>query len=528
MLATKLKRCVFIFVILQPFLDIFWLYQPPIATFLGMSPATLIRLVFIAVIGVLYLLSLRNKKELWFYGGYLLLLGVYFIFHQRNAMAFHSLVPGNFGYSTFGELFYIVRMLVPLFMIVVAARTEYTDNQFEHIINWLTIFFSGSIVLTNVLRISLGSYLRNWGTGNIFQQYPHQRITGTIFDWFRPSQTMDFYGMASKGFFNHANTTGAILVLLTPLVFYVVVKNFNWKNSILMGVHLLACQELGTKAAGYGVMLALAAYILVYLFFAFVKKEVHFNKYLALFFVVALFATYGLSRFAPSVNRQASEEVVEKEMKPTKKKTKHLAKQLDQITKTGTRKQQIKFINKYRDQFGLNKGFVTKTYPAKYDPQFWLGVMHWPAYSRMNYRYLQMQIWRRVSAINNNSKDKLFGFGYIRLNNMGLIERDFVSQYYAIGAVGMLLLVAPYILLILFLGLRMLFRFRDLFTLKNVTLIMGVIMAFAISLYAGYVLDYLTATILVGFFLGQLVLGTFPPRQTTDRYAFDRSHELGR
>ncbi len=122
----------------------------------------------------------------------------------------------------------------------------------------------------------------------------------------------------------------------------------------------------------------------------------------------------------------------------------------------------------------------------------------------MNYRYLQMQIWKRVSALNNNSKDKLFGFGYIRLNNMGLIERDFVSQYYAMGIIGTILLVVPYLVLTLIDGIKMLFNFKRLVTLKTVSLMFAILAMLAVSIYTGYVLDYLTATILLAFFMGQL------------------------
>lgn len=506
-METKLKRWVYLFILLQPFLDIFWLYQPPISTAMGMSPATIIRLLFVLIIGVLYILCLKNKKELWFYSGYILLLGVYFIFHQKNAMLFHSPVSGNFGYSTFGELFYIVRMVIPLFMIIVATKTKYSDKQFEYLINWLTLFFSGSIVLTNLFGISLGSYQRNWGQGSLAEQYGNQKIYSTILNWFQTNHAVNFTDMASKGFFNHANTTSVILILLTPLIFYVVIKHFNWKNSLLMLVHLLACQEIGTKTAGYGSVLLLAGYLVVYLFFVFVKKEFKFNKFILIFFSLALLGAYGLNTISPNNNRQVSETHSEQQLIPKKGHNVDYSKKLIEVKKNGSKQAQIRFIYKYRNNFGLNDKFVTANYPAKADPSFWLKVMQWPSYQRINYRYLQMQIWKRVAHLNNNPKDKWLGFGYTRLNNMGLIERDFYSQYYAMGIIGMILLVIPYLLVVAYAGIKMLFNYRKAFTLKNVSLLIGIIMMLAISLYSGYVLDYLTATILLGFFMGQLLQG---------------------
>lgn len=509
--ASKLKKTLILFIILQPFLDIFWLYQPPISDFLGMSPATIIRILFIAVIGVMFLIADSNKKLNLFFGGYVALLLVYFVFHQWNAGQFHSLVPGNFGYSTFGELFYIVRMVMPLFLIVVTYRTELDNKTLENVVSWLSGLTAGSIVLSNLLGISLGSYLHQWGTGNIFQQYGRQRITGSLLSWFTTSGQGNYYGLASKGFFNHANTVSAMLLMITPMVLYFLCTNFNVKNVILTALQALAGLELGTKAAAYGTVALFGLFVILYLYFTFVAKEFRFRIASFVSLLAIMLVMMGLFHFSPNGNRQASEEQtadiatdLHKESKKDKANVYHRLKKLD---KRGDDKKTAKFIEKHAAELALNPEFAAKSYPVRHDLTFWKSILKWPVWERMNYRVLQNAIWKRVSALNGNSKDKVLGFGYTRLSNMGLIERDFVSQYYAMGIIGMLLLVMPYVGILLWAAIMILLHFRRRFTMRNVALGVSCALALGLSVYAGYVMDYLTATLMLAFFMGQLLRG---------------------
>lgn len=530
-MASKLKKTLILFIILQPFLDIFWLYQPPISDFLGMSPATIIRIIFVGVIGVMFLMADSTKKINIFFGAYVALLLVYFVLHQWNAGQFHSLMPGNFGYSTFGELFYIVRMVMPLFILVVVYRTEFNNQTLEYVVSWLSGLTAGSIVVSNLLKIGLGSYIHQWGKGGIIKQYGRQRITGTIFAWFNDSRHGDFYGFATKGFFNHANTVSAMLLMLTPLVLYFLIKNFNWKNVVLASLQMLAGLELGTKAAAYGTVVLFVMFFVLYFFFVYVMREMNFNWKPIVAITAILIVGIGLFHYSPSGNRQVSEDQIEEmangkdQDKDTAKEIKHVNRKLKRLIKKGDDKKTAKYIEKHTSELALNHNYARKSYPVHHDLTFWLNVLKWPVYRRMNYRGLQNAIWQRVSNLNNNPKDKLFGFGYTRLTNMGLIERDFVSQYYAMGIIGTLLLVVPYILVLLFAALMILLHFRERFTLRNVTLGISSALTLGLSLYAGYVMDYLTATILLAFVMGLLLRGAMgKDEEVSDTLDFGKFH----
>ncbi len=51
------KKSLILLVLLQPFLDIYFLYVPPVTNWVPFSPATLIRIFLVAIIAGLYIWS---------------------------------------------------------------------------------------------------------------------------------------------------------------------------------------------------------------------------------------------------------------------------------------------------------------------------------------------------------------------------------------------------------------------------------------------------------------------------------------
>lgn len=526
----KLKKIITIFIILQPFLDIFWLYQPPIATALILSPPTYVRFLMMGLLTWLFLRAYHHQKMTRFFIFYTGVLLLWFIGHQWAATHFYSIVPGAFNYSTLGEIAYIARMVLPLLLLVMVYHVDFSEDELEKIVQWLVGLFSGTIVLTNLLTISLGSYLHQWGNGGLVEQYFNQKITGNIFSWFGRDAAGSYYGFASKGFFNHANTTGAVLILLAPFIFYFLVSRFSWVNFSLAICQILAGFELGTKAAAYGTLLVVLFFIIAYPFFAWLKHEYTFDSKIMLILVLFLVGSVGLNYYSPSGNRQTSERVVKKSITIKKNKARlKLDRQLKKIETSSNQKRFIRFMQKHAPSFAISSRYVKSYYPVKYDPNFWRQVLTWSVPERMNYRKLQDAIWQHSSSINRQPwRDRFFGFGYTRLSNMGLIERDFVSHYYSLGLLGLLLLIFPYLGVLLTIFYLFLRHFRTNFTLRTASVLLGIGLMMFLSLYAGYVMDYLTATLLLAFFMGVSLRQLLYRQETSSDHVVDLSTSINR
>lgn len=116
-----------VFIGIQPLLDTIWFYDGTIPQIFGFTIPTLLRIGLVTVLFILALVIYSNKKACIGLVLYLFAVGTFFYLHDKHAKVFTSFSPNNFGYNTFGELFYIVRMLIPwlvVFMFVLSGVTK--------------------------------------------------------------------------------------------------------------------------------------------------------------------------------------------------------------------------------------------------------------------------------------------------------------------------------------------------------------------------------------------------------------------
>lgn len=525
-------KCLMLFLILQPILDIYILFKPAVADFFGFSPATIIRILFIGVLGLLFLFTNKFNKKYWWFVVYGALVVLYTVLHHINALEFNSVSKDGFGYNLISELFYLIRMLMPLFMIVLSAHYKFEDKKMEKLITWLVILLAGSIVVTNLLGISLGSYSK-------------VQIEGNIFQWFNPNNDLDYMDFASKGFFNDPNRISALMVLITPLLFYVFVKNPNKKNGFLLILQCLGMYMLGTKVAVLGFFVLLFASICIYLFFVLIKKELTWNKKIFAFFMIFFVAAGALLYWTPAIDRtmidQTREENHKKNVKGERseeeKKIKKIDEQLLKLIKvdedgaiyfdelfteekdvTYVSKSQIYTIDKVKSEkilnefieenyldFSINPEFILNSYPYENDPYFWYKIMKWSLMERTNFRMVERAMLERVKTINANPADDYLGITFTRMSNIFDLERDFLSHYYTLGLFGLCLFLFPYLIIFFLAVFMMLYHYKEKFTFRNVMLMLGIAITLFAAYYSGNCMDGLVVTLILGFVMGQLV-----------------------
>ena len=533
-------KCLMLFLILQPILDIYILFKPEVADFFGFSPATIIRILFIGVLGILFLFTTKFNKKYWWFVVYGALVVLYTVLHHINALEFNSVSEDGFGYSLVSELFYIIRMLMPLFMIVLSAHFKFEDKKMEKLITWLVVLLAGSIVVTNLLGISLGSYSK-------------VQIEGNIFQWFNPNNDLDYMDFASKGFFNDPNRISALMVLITPLLFYVFVKNPNKKNGFLLVLQMLGMYMLGTKVAVLGFFVLFFASICIYLYFVLIKKELTWNKKIFAFFMIFFVAAGALLYWTPAIDRtmidQTREENHKKNVKGERseeeKKIRKIDEQLLELITvdedgaiyfdemfteekdvTYISKSQIYTIDKVKSEkilnefieenyldFSINPEFILNSYPYENDPYFWYKIMKWSLMERTNFRMVERAMLERVKTINANPADDYLGITFTRMSNIFDLERDFLSHYYTLGLFGLCLLLFPYLIIFFLAIFMMLYHYKEKFTFRNVMLMLGIAITLFAAYYSGNCMDGLVVTLILGFVMGQLVEPVFAKKK---------------
>ena len=134
-------------------------------------------------------------------------------------------------------------------------------------------------------------------------------------------------------------------------------------------------------------------------------------------------------------------------------------------------------------------------YPYTYDPDFWFSILNEPRFKRVDYRFLEESMIKRVVEINNNKLDILFGISNTRVQNIFNIERDFVVQYYALGIIGLILILIPYFILLFNYLIKIIKNKFKYLNIINILSFITIIMIFTISYYSGNMLNSLSFTI---------------------------------
>lgn len=403
-----LKNLLILFILIQPVLDLTFFYG---------SVSTLIRVIIISLFFCLTLIKEKNKKIIYGFIGYFLLLILFFVVHDLHAKNFISFIPGDFYYSTFEEMLFFIKMVMPIMFIYVVYRQFFSDKEINLILKILIIFISGSIIITNFLGTSLSSYSM-------------EVIKGNFFDWFS-NNGYNFSDLASKGMFYFANHIIAILMMFLPLVFCYFIKDSKYFGYVLVFITMFSLLLLGNKTSVFGSYLVFLCMFILYLCKNKIDKKIVFNKYKIIFCISIIVIFPIFIYYSPAYERVITAEGTK----------------VIYSSKQGEKENKLEYIAKNYKSKNISENFITEYYPYEYDPDFWIRIMNEPEDKRIDYRYLEIEIAKRVTEINNSSMDKFLGIGYSRLMNIFNIERDYVNQFFTIGLIGIILLILPYICL---------------------------------------------------------------------------------
>lgn len=465
-----IKNLLILFLIVQPIFDLKIFYS---------SISTLIRVLFVVFFFLYYFIKNNNKKK-YFLLIYPILIGIYFIFHHLNALNFTSLVPGNFNYSFFQEALYFVKMLCPYLLIYTFFKANFSKKEIFFIIKTVVLTISLIIIISNLFLFSYGTY-------------SDMKIKANFFEWFKSNSSYTYQDLASKGLFEAANQISATLLMFLPFTIVLTLENKTKSNFIALFCNIFGLLFLGTKVAVLGIALVFVYTCGIYILIN--------RKFKNLSFVIILLGIYVcLLPFNPTFLRiaenkeiiEASSSSVIMEDKPSSTNTEETQPKdnIETLPKDSIEYKKD-FILKHFSSNNINENFLLNRYPYEYDVDFWYDIIKSNNPLKADYRFLEESMVKRVISINNNKLDTLFGITYTRVQNIFNIEKDFVMQYYSLGIIGLILVFAPYFIILFHWLLKQFYNKLKNLELLSVLAFTTVCMIFFVAYYSGNLLNSL-------------------------------------
>lgn len=471
-----------VLILIQPLLSLYAVVYNPDFIVADTHYVTIIRYILVGLLGIYILITHKykeNRKSLILYA---LLLILYAIFHHLNAIDFKTLLqPWEIAYYPLDEIYYIARFLVPIIISYAIVCEGLSRDKFDKLTLIYCLIISISLIISNIFKIGYSSYY-------------DIKITENIFEWFY--KDISFATASCRGLF-YAAVIGTPLMLLTPYFYSRYYKTGFKKYLITIILNSVTLFMIGTKACTFGAIIIAVIMTMMYIFFSFIKKELKFNKKAFIVSLLLIIVPISILKFTPALNRIGLNEGVNEREYP---KLEGLDEIEDYAVKTQT---VINFLGYYVDDLGFESYFLLKAYPYQFDPYFWLDMYEkTEPLTRQQNRFVEEEILKRVKEVNDNKYDELFGLTYSRTSKLYNLEKDFVYQYYSMGALGVILLIGPLVTMLI-MGIILTLK-RD-FSIENTSICFGVAFLFVVVYTSGNMLDNLGILIILGFTLGYLL-----------------------
>lgn len=500
---------VFILVALHPVIELDYLLA---STFDSVGLPRITTVIDYLVLPLLVLLVFikceKNKKKvITFFGIYVVIFGLYFILHSKNAriIQYSIHLTDNFYFSISDEIIYTITLLLPLIYAYVFYNSDLSENLLKKVVVCLSCITSLPILISNLFLFGKSTY--------------SGYTIGNIFSWFSlPFDMFDFHPRyyATKFFFEEGNTIGILLIMVLPFLYYFFNKEENKKNKVLLGllifIHSISMIIISTRIATYGSALIPVVMLIVYIALSLINKE-KLNKVYIVFLVIMTCISGAIIPFGPAYQNQlidASDYEFVKNEEHQRNDARGLLKEGEGLVKWSEPWRNF-YTFMFEDyQFLMNVTppiYYTTWYNYEYDPEFWVDlIFDYELEERVNGRQIE-NIFTQYKWDELSSAQKLTGFGYGTFMRGGIIiERDFVQQFYSYGPIGFVLIMLPWLLLLMYEGIKLLLGYKKgKWTYLNIVLLMSSGIGFVASYMSGHTFDELTTSLLISLCLGVLL-----------------------
>ena len=449
----------------------------------------------------------NKKKVITLFGIYVLIFGSYFILHCKNAndIQYTIHLTENFYFSITDEIVYTITLLLPLVYVYVFSLSNISENIIKKISVSLSCFTALPIFISNLFVFGKSTY-QGYTIANFLSWFslPFTRY------WHHPRK------YATKFFFEEGNTIGILMLMVLPFLYYFFYKEKNKFKKTLLGllilIHSLAMIILSTRLATYCSVLIPVAMLIIYIFLLILKKE-KLQKLYIIFLIIITVICGAIIPYCPAYQNQqidADDYTFIKGDENQRTEGKELLANADKLEKWSTKWRDF-YVYMFEDyQFLMNVTppiYYTTWYSYEYDPQFWVDlIFDYELEERVNGRQIET-IFTKYKWDELSTYQKLTGFGYGTFMRGGIIiERDFVQQYYSYGIVGVVLIMAPWLVLLAYVGIKLILGYKkNKWTYLNIILLMSTGLGFVSSYVSGHVFDELTTSMFIALCLSFLI-----------------------
>ena len=499
---TKIKKILMVFLIIQPLLDLSCFYSNQVISLFKFSPSTIIRMIMIVVMFTLVYFNKKHDKQEKLLYVYFAISCLYFIFHHLNSLNFSANITSTLNYSFAVEIFYFIRMLMPILLIYVVMNVGITRNDIKKIVYSVVLIYSSVIILSSLFKFGIASY----GGGSI--KY-------SILDWFKYDSIL-VNQFATQGLFEGANRLGVLLSALFPITnFFYFIDKKN-KDIVVIALQIIALLIIGTKVATYTWIMVCIIMIVLYLLFSSLKIKLKFNLKKLILYILVIFLCAILMSYSPVLtSKQYSSDkssAINEEEKSHYYDKVEMASKLEGEEKIDALSEIIKNDTGY---LWIHKIYILTLYNYKLDPDFWLEYMKNPFNVRHNDRITQSKIIQRIIDLNENPLDYFFGIGYSRFRSSKIyLERDYVMQSYSMGIIGCVLLLGVFIVTLFISAFYIIKEYKRQFRFELFAYCCSLCIFVFTSIICGHVFDEMITYIFIALICGKILEQVYYPKKS--------------
>lgn len=516
MLKKLLKKetlftIVFVLIALHPFYELDYLLDD----YLPFRFTTLVNFViYPLLVLILFWLYEKDKKKIIIFASiYVALLIVYFYFHDKTGQYLENNIhlTNVYHYKRYDEIFYILRLLIPLAYIYIYKLADLKEVVLEKITACISFFVSLPILVSNIFKFGNTTY--------------SVKLAGSILDWFSMpfnETTNHPRNYATIFYFKEGNTIGILLIIILPFMYYFLLEEkTKWKKVailLLTIIDSLAMMIIGTRVAAYGAVIVPAVVLLINIFTAIIKTD-KFNKIFAIVCVLLTLMNAGILPYCPAYQNQLYDATDFSYLTIDNDLRQHLSDDKEYIENELESKGFEPFSDEWRDYYvfmfeqykyllGVTQSvYYEYFYDYHIDPQFWVNLMmDYELEDRVNARQIE-KIFYNYKWQYLNTSQKLTGFTYSLFMWGGIvIEQDFVQQFYSFGYLGFPLIMGPWIVMFLYVYYKFLKGCRHgKWNMFNIVCLMSMTLGIVTSYTSGHGIDQLSTSMFMALVCGFLI-----------------------